>query len=321
MGSDSSAFALKPKFKAEKSKDGTDPLKITFTDVSDTTAAGSVPMFFKWDFGDGSANDNTKNPVHVYPKVGSYLVKFWTAVKPNVWVDVPATAYVDVVMPAAPTLESETSWLDHCYAGCKPITDSKKKGQCELSCYGRQPVYIPASTPASEAPTTPVPAKPMTTGPNPAAPASPAPAPKAPPMPQAVPQQQAPNLAQPGQLVPKFNVYQTQGGDAATFVFKDASDGTVQYWSWDFGDQVGNSTDSNPTYKFTSSGTYTVHMYVSNDEFRKKNGPDAWISASTKLPVTVQPVKEGFGSVVNMDWIIWLIIVLLLIAVIYGRCN
>jgi hypothetical protein len=130
----------------------------------------------------------------------------------------------------------------------------------------------------------------------------------------------APKPSQPGQLVPKFNVYQTQGGDTATFVFKDASDGNVQYWSWDFGDQIGNSTDSNPTYKFKTSGTYTVHMFVSNDEFRKQNGPEAWLSASTTLPVTVPTTKEGFGSVVNMDWIVWLIIILIIIAIIYGKC-
>ena len=45
--------------------------------------------------------------------------------------------------------------------------------------------------------------------------------------------------------------------------FTDASTGTPDTWSWDFGD--GNSsTDPNPSHTYFTPGTYTVCLTVSN---------------------------------------------------------
>ena len=47
--------------------------------------------------------------------------------------------------------------------------------------------------------------------------------------------------------------------------FTDASTGSPTTWSWDFGDG-DTSTDQNPTHVFTSPGTYTVALTVTNDD-------------------------------------------------------
>ncbi len=60
-------------------------------------------------------------------------------------------------------------------------------------------------------------------------------------------------------------------------------------FAWDFGDNIGTSTEENPTYTYTASGTYTITLTVTNSD-----GDD-----STTEDVTV----SGFGPnlVVNGD--------------------
>ena len=51
-------------------------------------------------------------------------------------------------------------------------------------------------------------------------------------------------------------------------VFTDTStdsDGSIQSWSWEFGDG-GTSTARNPSHSYSSDGTYTVTLYVTDDE-------------------------------------------------------
>ena len=51
--------------------------------------------------------------------------------------------------------------------------------------------------------------------------------------------------------------------------FTDTStdlDGTVDQWSWDFGDSSGTSTAQNPTYTYASGGTYTVTLTVTDND-------------------------------------------------------
>ncbi len=53
-------------------------------------------------------------------------------------------------------------------------------------------------------------------------------------------------------------------GDAPLSVaFTDQSSGEADSWSWDFGDG-GSSSQQNPTHEYTSPGTYTVSLTVSN---------------------------------------------------------
>jgi len=46
--------------------------------------------------------------------------------------------------------------------------------------------------------------------------------------------------------------------------FTDESTGDIDSWSWDFGDG-GTSSDQYPTYQYSTAGTYTVSLTVSND--------------------------------------------------------
>jgi len=45
--------------------------------------------------------------------------------------------------------------------------------------------------------------------------------------------------------------------------FEDLSSSATS-WSWDFGDNLGTSTEQNPSYNYAASGTYTVTLVVSN---------------------------------------------------------
>jgi PKD repeat protein len=46
--------------------------------------------------------------------------------------------------------------------------------------------------------------------------------------------------------------------------FQDTSVGTVTSWSWNFGDEVGLSSDQNPFYTFSEPGSYMVQLVVNN---------------------------------------------------------
>ena len=54
-----------------------------------------------------------------------------------------------------------------------------------------------------------------------------------------------------------------------TVTFTDAStdeDGDTLTYSWDFGDDIGTSTEASPEYTYTSNGIYTVTLTVSDDD-------------------------------------------------------
>lgn len=66
-------------------------------------------------------------------------------------------------------------------------------------------------------------------------------------------------------------------------VFKDlstCSSGSIQSWSWDFGDGSSKETVRNPQHVFTKAGNYNVKLIVSSD----KNCKDSVISAVNVFP-------------------------------------
>jgi PKD repeat protein len=66
-----------------------------------------------------------------------------------------------------------------------------------------------------------------------------------------------------------FTYSPTSPSDMDTIQFTDTSvdvDGTIESWIWDFGDEIGTSTDQNPTYQYTDDGTYTVTLTVTDDD-------------------------------------------------------
>ena len=58
-----------------------------------------------------------------------------------------------------------------------------------------------------------------------------------------------------------------------TIQFTDASsdsDGTITFWSWNFGDEE-SSTTKNPQHKYSTSGTYTATLEVTDNDGAKKS--------------------------------------------------
>ena len=70
-------------------------------------------------------------------------------------------------------------------------------------------------------------------------------------------------------------------------LFYDASAGNVTSWHWDFGDNT-TSTQENPTHYYTSTGTYTVTLIVSDG-----NSSD---TSSNTLTITSSPVTADFSA-------------------------
>ncbi len=61
-----------------------------------------------------------------------------------------------------------------------------------------------------------------------------------------------------------FSGAPTSGEAPLTVDFTDESSGSPTSWDWDFGDGVGTSTLRNPSYTYTSPGTYTVILTATN---------------------------------------------------------
>ena len=70
---------------------------------------------------------------------------------------------------------------------------------------------------------------------------------------------------------------------------KDASS-----YAWDFGDNTGTSTEANPVYTYTTGGTYTVVLTVSNASGSSDHSKEVTV-VDTSLPVA------GFSFTANPD--------------------
>lgn len=68
-------------------------------------------------------------------------------------------------------------------------------------------------------------------------------------------------------LVADFKADRTTAETGATIQFTDLSTGNPVAWEWTVsGPETKNSTEKNPSFKFTKAGTYDVKLVVSNDE-------------------------------------------------------
>jgi PKD repeat protein len=88
-----------------------------------------------------------------------------------------------------------------------------------------------------------------------------------------------------------FTLNPTSGFIPLTVQFTDHSTGTTPLtYAWDFGDGIGTSTIQNPSYTYTTAGTYTVKETVTNIAGNS--------AATTSLTTTVQPapVANFFGK-------------------------
>jgi PKD repeat protein len=91
----------------------------------------------------------------------------------------------------------------------------------------------------------------------------------------------------------------TVGNSPLEVFFTDRSTGTVTSWSWDFGDDKGTSTAKNPTYEYTSAGTYTVSLTVTNNDGNDTEIKNDYITVSAPAPVL--PVADFSASTTNGD--------------------
>jgi PKD repeat protein len=93
-------------------------------------------------------------------------------------------------------------------------------------------------------------------------------------------------------LVADFTGSPTSGCVPLTVSFTDQSTGTgIDGWSWTFGDG-GSSTSQNPTYEYTSAGTYTVSLTVSSTS----QGCNDQVTKTGYITVNPLPVADFSGS-------------------------
>ena len=113
----------------------------------------------------------------------------------------------------------------------------------------------------------------------------------------------------------EFSGDPTSGDNPLDVDFTDESTGTIDTWSWDFGDG-GSSTQQNPSHTYYDAGTYTVTLTVtgpggSDDETKtdyitvSEAAPVAEFSGdptSGDVPLDVQFTDESTGDVNSWDW-------------------
>jgi PKD repeat protein/methionine-rich copper-binding protein CopC len=112
------------------------------------------------------------------------------------------------------------------------------------------------------------------------------------------------NVTTPEPPVAGFTAYYTAGSAPLTVKFTSQSTGIITKYAWDFtGDGVTDSTEANPSYTFTSVGTYTVKLTVSNAGGSDEEVKTDYITAvgDTEAPiVSASPATGTFTEVVNV---------------------
>src|SRR6266550_4052041 len=217
---------------------GTAPLAVSFTDVST-----GGPTAWSWNFGDGGTSTQ-QNPTHTYSTAGTYSVSLTvsnatgsaTASKTNyIVVTVPLTADF-AASPTSGTAPLAVSFTDVSTGGPTSWswnfgdgnTSTQQNPTHTYSTAGTYSVSLTVSNATGSANASKtnyiVVAVPLTTD---------------------------------------FAASPTSGTAPLAVSFTDVSTGGPTSWSWNFGD--GNtSTQQNPTHTYSTAGTYSVSLTVSN---------------------------------------------------------
>ncbi|MEO8607690.1 MAG: PKD domain-containing protein, partial [Chloroflexota bacterium] len=262
---------------------GDAPLRIQFTDQS----TGDIATY-AWDFGDGNTNSD-KNPAHTFNTAGTYTVKLTVsgsggssstevAVNATQPLALPDAAFTqDVSSGNVPfnvqftnqsTGENMTFAWD--FGDGSPISSDMNP----LHTYSNQGNYTVTLT-VSNSSGTDMSQTSITA-----------------------------NTAPPPVAVKPVASFapSTTAGDTPLNVTFDASSSTgdITGYSWAFGDNVGVSTDANPSYAYSTPGTYVVTLVVSgpggdSDPFT------ATITVNTPAPVAVKPVASFAPSTTAGD--------------------
>ncbi|AKB81749.1 cell surface protein [Methanosarcina barkeri 3] len=96
-------------------------------------------------------------------------------------------------------------------------------------------------------------------------------------------------------LVADFTATPLSGGAPLTVTFTDQSTGTPTSWAWDFGDGA-TSKENNPTHIYSTPGTYTVNLTVTNIGGTNSTVKTGYITVSTITPVANFTATRTTGS-------------------------
>ncbi len=271
---------------------GTAPLAVFFAD----TSSGS-PTAWAWSFGDGNTSSQ-QNPRHTYSTAGTYTVALTASNASGENTKTSASCVsVTVVAPAANFSASTTN-------GTAPLAvffadtssgsptawawsfgdGNTSSQQNPRHTYGTSGTYTVALT-ASNA-----------SGQNTKTSAS----------------YVSVTVGAPGA---NFSASPESGPAPFSVQFADLSVGTPTSWLWDFGDG-STSTQQSPSHVYTSSGSYTVSLAVSNVGGQNTLTKNGCISVSTgnlaanfsaspasgPAPLTVAFTNQSSGKVIGSAW-------------------
>jgi len=96
-------------------------------------------------------------------------------------------------------------------------------------------------------------------------------------------------------LVSDFTATPLSGGAPLTVTFTDQSTGTPTSWAWDFGDGT-TSNEQNSTHIYSTPGTYTVNLTVTNIGGTNSTVKTGYITVSTITPVANFTAAPTAGS-------------------------
>ena len=261
---------------------GTAPLTVAFTDAS----TGTAPLTYQWDFtNDGTVDATTKNATHTYPTAGNYTVNL-TVTGPGGTDSEVKTDYIAVteapVAPLAAFTANTTSGVvplavafTDASTGTEPLTykwDFNNDGAIDsidqdpaytYSSVGTYTVNLTVTGPGgtdSEVKTNYI---------------------------TVTPPAGAPTAA--------FSANTTSGVAPLIVAFTDASTGTAPLtYAWDLDNNgVIDSTSQNPIANYSTPGTYTVNLTVTNDF-----GSDSEVKTNY-ITVTAAPVAPIAGFSAN----------------------
>jgi PKD repeat protein len=247
---------------------GLAPLAVTFTDQS----AGN-PTAWKWDFGDGTT-DATQSPAHNYTTAGIYTVKLVaskTGSKDSItrvnYITVTGPTPVDAqftadkttgVAPLAVTFTDQsdgnpTAWKWYFGDGATDVTQSPTHTYTTAGTYT---VKLVASKTGSKDSITKV------------------------------------DYITVKIVDAKFSATPVTGVYPLQVQFTDQSDGNPTAWKWDFNnDGIVDATTQNPTYNYTTAGTYTVKLVAS-----KTGGKDSITKVNYITVTDPNPVSAQFAA-------------------------
>ena len=215
----------------------TNALKAIFTDTSTNS-----PTSWKWNFGDGSAEDTSQNPTHTYGAAGTYEV---TLTATNVSGATSKTKFVTVSLGTAPKADFKftVSGLDVVFADASPgatewewdfgdgsVHDTRQNPSHHYTVSGTYRVTLTARNAAGESTVSQF-------------------------------------VTVTGKPDAEFS-YTIASGNPLAVNFIDQSTNAPTAWSWNFGDcgqvAVCTSTLKNPSHVYAESGSYTVVLTVTN---------------------------------------------------------